>query len=128
MDSSKWTLNRYFVLTIAISVLISVCILYLRFGKLFFKEISMGVLLVSVNGFFGNRLNRKVVYLYASESPFWGLAIHSFRVGLLLILLLLGHLLSMQNFTPFLIATLTGYFCFLTYEVLDLHFATLNKV
>ncbi len=128
MDDSKWTVNRYFMLTFAFSVLLSISILHLCFGQWFFKELSMGVLLVSANGFFGNKLNRKAVYFYAGESPFWGLAIHAFRVGFLLIILLSGHLLGMQNFTPFLITTLTGYFCFLAYEVLDLHFATLNKV
>ena len=128
MDRSDRILNQYFILTLAISIVLSVCILYSGFGELFLKELLCGLVLASVNGFVGNKMNRKAVYVYASKNPFWGLAIHFFRVSFLLILLLLCYVSSMQNFNPFLITTLTGYFCFLTYEVLDLHFTTLNRV
>ena len=128
MRISSWAINRYFILTLAISIVISFCIMFSRFNQLFLRETLLGLTLVLLNGFAGSWINRKAVYTYASKNLFWGAGMNALRLLVLLIVILLCYSASLQNFTPFLITTFTGYFCFLAHEVLDLHFSTVNKV
>jgi hypothetical protein len=51
---------------------------------------------------------------------YWGLGIHAARVVGILSLFLVLHAVRYEQFMPFIAATLTGYFCFLVFEVLGL--------
>lgn len=56
-----------------------------------------------------------VRYLY------WGLGLHAARIGVIISLFLLLHVWRYDGIMPFIAATLAGYFCFLFFEILGLH-------
>jgi len=122
--SSKW----HYILTLVISLLFVTCLLYLRYDCVFLKETLLGLFVAGTNGLAAMWINKNAVANHSVQPLFWGLGMNGIRALSLLVVICLVHALSIPNFTPFLIATLVGYFCFLGHEVLSLHIESLRNL
>ena len=61
------------------------------------------------------------------KSVHWALGINGIRTLTMLSVIYAVYSCNMENFTPFIVATLVGYFCFLFVEILTLHLNTLKS-
>ena len=123
--SLKW--QGQFILTLVISLLSVICLLYFRYDCVFLKETLWGLFIAGTNGLAAMWINRNAVTNQTAQPLFWGLGMNGIRALVLLVVVCLVHALSIPNFTPFLIATLVGYFCFLGIEIISLHIESMKS-
>ena len=122
-----WVVNRYFLLGVTLSLFLSVAAVLGLFQKLYLVEIALGLMISIVNGFVASSINREAVLYSQDHSLFWGLAMNSFRLLLLICIIVLFNFLGKLNFMPFLAVVLISYFCLLFCEIIKIHTQSLER-
>ena len=115
-----------FLISLVVIVFVTVGILSLSNQHVYLVEMCVGWALSITNALIMILINRNSRTRVGSNSVFWGLGINGIRTLTLLTIIYIAYSLDIKNFTSFIVATLTGYFCFLFVEIIMLHLDTLK--
>ena len=124
---SSLNVNYFFLGSLFLMILVSTIIVLLTYNRFFFEEMVFGWVLAVANAGVNIWIHRSVLRNLSSKPIFWGLGTNGLRAIALTGTLLILSLIGMKNFTPFLVALMTGYFCFLHSEILNLHLESLKR-
>ena len=110
------SLTPWFGATLGMVVLSALLTLVL-FGSLTWPALAAGWGLALANGAAAFLINRRAFGLGPQRFVRWAILGNVLRVFALLVIILIVQWLRWEGFYPFLTATLTGYFLFMTVEI-----------
>ena len=115
-----------FFISVVVIVFITVGILSLSNQHYHLYEMCAGWALSLTNALTMIWINRSSRTREGANSVHWGLGVNGIRTLALLSIIYVAYSWNIENFTPFIVATLVGYFCFLFVEIITLHLDTLK--